>query len=134
MQTGDIRVKKPTKTELEAECDRLREENTILSHAMDFLLRCVRPNAIETVREKDGGKYVYQAFEVTAPHGGILLVTFYYPGQHPHTAAYYLEDHIRDSRILYHDHLEQRCAVERLQSKARSLQHAMIDNKKLAGE
>jgi len=126
-------VKKPTKTELEAECDRLREENTILSHAMDFLLRCVRPNAIETVREKDGGKYVYQAFEVTALHGGILLVTFYYPGQRPSTTAYYLERHMRESGILHRDHLEHRCAIERLQVKARSLQRTMVDNKKLAG-
>jgi hypothetical protein len=113
-------MKKQTKIELEQERDRLREENTVLSHAVQFLLERKRPNAIETVREKDGGKYAYQAFEVTAPHGGILLVTFYYPGQRPHTSAHYLDRYLRDGRAL----LEHRVAVDRLRAKARALQRA----------
>jgi len=118
-------MKKQTREELAAECVRLQEESTVLSHAVQFLLDRKRPNAVETVREADGGKYAYQAFEVTAPHGGILLVTFYYPGQKPSTTAHYLENYFRDTRYVFgglsHPHAEQ---VGRLQQKARALQRA----------
>jgi hypothetical protein len=125
-------MKQQTKVELQQERDRLREENTILSHAVNILARGAQPNAIETVSEKDGGKYAYRAYAVTAPHGGILLVTYYFSGQSPLTDAYYLERYARKPELPYWD-LEHRVAIERLQSKARSLQQAMVDNKKLAG-
>jgi hypothetical protein len=116
-------MKRQTREELAAECVRLREENNVLSHAVNFLLRRARPNAVETVREKDGGRYDYQAFDVCAPHGGILLVTFYYPNQRPSTTAHYLESYFRDARYvsggLRHVHAEQ---IGRLQQKTRALQ------------
>lgn len=120
-------MKRQTRDELAAECERLRSENTTLSHAVQFLLARKRPNAVETVREKDGGRYAYQAFEVCAPHGGILLVTYFYPGQQPMTTAHYLEQYARECslwRSPLYEKLEHRCAVERLQRRAHALQRA----------
>lgn len=117
-------MKRQTRDELQAECARLRTENTVLLHAVNILQRRCAPNARETVKEKDGDRYVYEAYCVTAAHGGILLVTFHYPGQRPLTSAYYLESYWHDIQCPTH-RTEHRCAVERLQSKARALQLAM---------
>lgn len=118
-------MKRQTREELAAECVRLRTENTVLSHAVDFLLARKRPNAVETVREKGGGNYAYQAFDVCAPHGGILLVTYFYPGQRPMTTTHYLARYGHDRHWLP-EQLDHRCAVERLQRKAHALQRATM--------
>lgn len=116
-------TRRQTREELAAECERLRAENTVLSHAVQFLLERRRPNAVETVREKGGGRYAYQAFDVCAPHGGILLVTYFYAGQRPMTTAHYLAGYERE-RYWLPEQLDHRCAIERLQRKAHSLQRA----------
>jgi hypothetical protein len=122
-------MKRQTREELAAECERLRTENTVLSHALTILVQKSTPNAREVVREKEGDRYVYEVHGATQPHGGILLITFHYPRQRPHVSAYYLENYARNMSIVLHEKLEHRCAVERLQVKAHALQRATYANK-----
>lgn len=118
-------MKRQTRDELAAECERLRSQNTVLSHAVDFLLNRIEPDTIEAINEEDGGRYAYQVFDVCAPHGGILLITYSYPGQRPSTWAHYLERYASEARRnVFGANLEHRCAVERLQRRAHALQRA----------
>lgn len=119
-------MKRQTRDELAAECERLREKNTVLSHAVQFLLEKKRPNAVETVRERGGGRYAYQAFDVTAAHGGILLVTYFYPKQRPMTTAHYLEGHYlaEPTRRFTPQQREIGEVIDRLRRKALALQRA----------
>lgn len=115
-------MKKQTRLELEQERDRLREQNTLLSHALTILAQKMQPNAREVVREKDGGRYEYAVYGATQPHGGILLVTFHYPNQRPSVDAYYLYKF--DPQ---HQPLDHRVALEQIRIKVRALQRAMIE-------
>jgi hypothetical protein len=78
-----------TKKDLEERTAYLARENDILQHA----LQCAahgNPDSVEWW-EHDGGRYSAKLYSGRAPHGGILLVTFYYPGQRPYTSAAYFD-------------------------------------------
>ena len=80
---------------------RAERENDILSHALHCALH-EQPDATERWREcraVDGGievgphlgRYTAALYRSAAAHGGIVLVTYAFPGQRPHTAAFYFD-------------------------------------------
>jgi hypothetical protein len=93
-----------------------RERNTLLSHALTILTQKIQPNAREVVREKDGARYIYAVYGATQPHGGILIVTFHYPGQRPGVDAHYLYKFNPQ-----HQPLDHRVALEQVNIKVRAL-------------
>ena len=118
---------RPTRADLAAEADRLRTANAILDHVVHYLARRVRPNAVELVREHDGTNTSYEAYDVCAAHGGIVVVTTYAPGSRQRITAHYLVVFASECRVTMHGRLDHVCAIQRLQGKAHALQRAAIE-------
>jgi hypothetical protein len=79
-----------TKLYWKQRAERAEREASITQHGLYCAMHS-DPHATERWRvEKD--RYVARLYHPTAPHGGILLVTFEYPGQRPSTSAHYFED------------------------------------------
>lgn len=98
-----------------------------LTRVVAYLSARDRPNAVETVREPGGDHYTYEAYDVCAPHGGVVVVTHYAPGQKPYIAACYLEPFASEARATHHGRLEHLVAITRLATKAHALQRTALE-------
>jgi hypothetical protein len=105
-------MKKPTYDELHAERDRLARSEGLLSVALNVLIRG-KAEATEQVSH-DGGRTKLQLFGASRADGGIVIETYYHPGQASHSAAYYLDDLARVPGHLSEGGLKYASAVERL--------------------
>lgn len=114
---------KRTKADLEARCDRLDRENTLLSYALSAAMNGTKPVAIERWRGTDKGeKYSASLYAPTAPHGGFIIATFSYPGQSDAHSVHYADawtsESYRDGVSL--GNLPLATAAERLGNAARA--------------
>lgn len=106
-------MKKPTYDELHAERDRLAQSEGLLSLALNLLLQGRKAEATEQASH-DGGRWRLQLFGAARADGGIVIETYFHPGQAPHSAAYYLDDLARVPGPLSEGGLKYANAVERL--------------------
>ena len=105
-------MKKPTYEELLAERDRLTKSEGVLSIAVNLLVQG-KAEATEQVSH-DCGRWRLSLFGAARADGGIVIETYYHPGQAPHSAAYYLDDLARVPGHLSEGGLKYASAVERL--------------------
>lgn len=106
-------MKKPTYDELHAERDRLARSEGLLSLALNLVLQGKRAEATEQASH-EGGRWRLQLFGAARADGGIVIETYFHPGQAPHSAAYYLDDLARVPGPLSEGGLKYARAVERL--------------------
>jgi len=98
-----MRRRTETKAELKARADRASSEAWLAAHALHYVLHETPDATASWPEATDTGRYEATLYAATAPHGGIVLVTFHYPGQRPHTAPYYLENwhaNVMGNRVL----------------------------------
>lgn len=105
-------MKKPTYEEVLAERDRLTKSEGVLSIAINLLVQG-KADATEQVSHDDG-RWRLSLFGAARADGGIVIETYYHPGQAPHSAAYYLDDLARVPGHLSEGGLKYASAVERL--------------------
>lgn len=87
------------KEELVRMYERADRLNTLWSWYAQALDNGDSPDAERTVKGRDDGeRYRYRVFDANACHGGILAVTFYYPGQHPSTTVHYFDTYYTESQ------------------------------------
>jgi hypothetical protein len=88
-----VAKKHETKLYWKERAERAEREASITQHGLYCAMHS-KPVATETWRGDSDkhDKYTARLYHPTAPHGGILLVTFEYPGQRPSTTAHYFED------------------------------------------
>ena len=82
--------KKPTYAELDAERSRLATSEGLLTVALNLTLHG-KPDATEQCSH-EGDRWKLQLYGARRADGGLVVETFYHPGQSPHSAVHYLED------------------------------------------
>lgn len=82
--------KKPTYAELDAERARLAKSEGLLGIALNLTLHG-KPDATEQCSH-EGDRWKLQLYGARRADGGLVVETFYHPGQSPHSAVHYLED------------------------------------------
>ncbi len=82
--------KKLTYAELDAERARLAKSEGLLGIALNLTLHG-KPDATEQCSH-EGDRWKLQLYGARRADGGIVVETFYHPGQSPHSAVHYLED------------------------------------------
>jgi len=82
--------KKLTYAELDAEPARLAKSKGLLGIAL-YLTLHGKPDATEQCSH-EGDRWKLQLYGARRAEGGIVIETFYHPGQSPHSAVHYLED------------------------------------------
>jgi hypothetical protein len=87
-----------TKLYWKERAERAERDASITAHGLYCAMHS-KPVATETWRGDSDkrDKYTARLYHPCAPHGGILLVTFEYPGQRPSTTAHYFEDWYRET-------------------------------------
>ncbi len=105
-------MKKPTYDEVITERDRLAKSEGLLSVALNLVAHG-KADATEQASH-DGGRWRLQLFGAARAAGGIVIETYYHPGQAPHSAAYYLDDLARVPGPLSEGGLKYASAIERL--------------------
>ena len=122
--------KKLTYAELDAERSRLAKSEGLLSIALNLTLHG-KPDATEQVSH-EGDRWKLQLYGARRADGGLVVETFYHPGQSPHSAVHYLDDLTRiparlsDGGMKYTDALSRlRCARDRIVSESERSTHAL---------
>ena len=122
--------KKLTYAELDAERSRLAKSEGLLSIALNLTLHG-KPDATEQVSH-EGDQWKLQLYGARRADGGLVVETFYHPGQSPHSAVHYLDDLTRiparlsDGGMKYTDALSRlRCARDRIVSESERSTHAL---------
>jgi hypothetical protein len=82
-----------TKLYWKERAERAERDASITQHGLYCAMHS-KPVASETWRGDSDkrDRYTARLYHPNQPHGGILLVTFEYPGQRPSTTAHYFED------------------------------------------
>ena len=122
--------KKLTYAELDAERSRLAKSEGLLSIALNLTLHG-KPDATEQVSH-EGDQWKLQLYGARRADGGLVVETFYHPGQSPHSAVHYLDDLTRiparlsDGGMKYTEALSRlRCARDRIVSESERSTHAL---------
>ena len=82
--------KKLTYAEFDAERARLTKSEGLLGIALNLTLHG-KPDATEQCSH-EGDRWKLQLYGAHRADGGLVVETFYHPGQSPHSAVHYLED------------------------------------------
>ncbi len=82
--------KKLTYAELDAERSRLAKSEGLLGIALNLTLHG-NPDATEQCSH-EGDRWKLQLYGAHRADGGLVVETFYHPGQSPHSAVHYLDD------------------------------------------
>ena len=106
--------KKLTYTELDAERSRLAKSEGLLSIALNLTLHG-KPDATEQVSH-EGDRWKLQLYGARRADGGLVVETFYHPGQSPHSAVHYLDDLTRIPARLSDGGMKYTEALSRLRS------------------
>lgn len=104
--------KKLTYAELDAERSRLGKSEGLLGIALNLTLHG-KPDATEQCSH-EGDRWKLQLYGARRAEGGLVVETFYHPGQSPHSAVHYLEDLTRIPAPLSEGGLKYSQALERL--------------------
>ena len=106
--------KKPTYAELDAERSRLATSEGLLTVALNLTLHG-KPDATEQCSH-EGDRWKLQLYGARRADGGLVVETFYHPGQSPHSAVHYLEDLTRIPARLSEGGMKYTEALSRLRS------------------
>ncbi len=106
--------KKLTYAELDAERSRLAKSEGLLSIALNLTLHG-KPDATEQVSH-EGDRWKLQLYGARRADGGLVVETFYHPGQSPHSAVHYLDDLTRIPARLSDGGMKYTEALSRLRS------------------
>ncbi len=106
--------KKLTYAELDAERARLAKSEGLLGIALNLTLHG-KPDATEQCSH-EGDRWRLQLYGARRADGGIVIETFYHPGQSPHSAAHYLEDLTRIPARLSEGGMKYTEALSRLRA------------------
>jgi hypothetical protein len=106
--------KKLTYVELDAERARLAKSERLLGIALNLTLHG-KPDATEQVSH-EGDQWKLQLYGARRADAGIVVETFYHPGQSPHSAVHYLDDLTRIPARLSDGGMKYTEALSRLRS------------------
>jgi len=106
--------KKLTYAELDAERSRLAKSEGLLSSALNLTLHG-KPDATEQCSH-EGDRWKLQLYGARRADGGLVVETFYHPGQSPHSAVHYLDDLTRIPGRLSEGGMKYTEALSRLRS------------------
>jgi len=107
--------KKLTYAELDAERARIAKSEGLLGIALNLTLHG-KPDATEQCSH-EGDRWKLQLYGAHRADGGLVVETFYHPGQSPHSAVHYLEDLTRipgrlsEGGMKYTEALERRYSI-----------------------
>lgn len=72
----------------------LEQDKTILQSILQCLMNDEQQDGVAFVNEPGtDATWTLSLYRSTAPHGGIVVVTYDHPGQAAHSAAYYFENY-----------------------------------------
>lgn len=106
--------KKLTYAELDAERARLAKSEGLLGIALNLTLHG-KPDATEQCSH-EGDRWKLQLYGARRADGGLVVETFYHPGQSPHSAVHYLDDLTGISGRLSEGGMKYTEALSRLRS------------------
>ena len=106
--------KKLTYAELDAERSRLAKSVGLLGIALNLTLHG-KPDATEQVSH-EGDRWKLQLYGARRADGGLVVETFYHPGQSRHSAVHYLDDLTRIPARLSDGGMKYTEALSRLRS------------------
>ena len=106
--------KKLTYAELDAERERLAKSEGILGIALNLTLHG-KPDATEQCSH-EGDRWKLQLYGARRADGGLVVETFYHPGQSPHSGVHYLEDLTRIPARLSEGGMKYTEALSRLRA------------------
>ena len=122
--------RKLTYAELDAERARLAKSEGLLGIALNLMLHG-KPDVTEQCSH-EGDRWKLQLYGSRRADGGLVVETFYHPGQSPHSAVHYLEDLTRiparlsEGGMKYTEALSRlRCARDRIVSESGRPAHAL---------
>ncbi len=106
--------KKLTYAELDGERARLAKSEGLLGIALNLTLHG-KPDATEQCSH-EGDRWKLQLYGARRADGGLVVETFYHPGQSPHSAVHYLEDLTRIPAPLSEGGMKYTEALSRLRA------------------